>query len=66
MRARKRAVMEGSLEYGTHALLGQHLYRKAAPSTIPGCQSCGRKRVLYGGICADCTRAEQREEAGRG
>jgi hypothetical protein len=58
----KRAALEASLEFGTHALLGQHLYQRGSAPTIPGCMSCGRKRVLYAGLCADCRRAEEREE----
>lgn len=58
----KRAAMAASLEYGTHALVGQHTYRA---STIPVCGRCGRQRVLYGGVCSRCLDAEDREENGR-
>jgi hypothetical protein len=29
----KRAAMAATLEYGTHPLIGQHLYRQPVPST---------------------------------
>lgn len=47
----RRAAMVASLEYGTHALVGQHTYRAA---TIPRCGICGRPRVLYSGVCSGC------------
>lgn len=33
--------------------------------TIPACGRCGRKRVLYMGICDSCTAAEEREAGDR-
>lgn len=52
----KRAAMAASLEYGTHPIVGQHLYRVA---TIPKCPRCGKQRVLYGGVCGTCGDAER-------
>lgn len=51
----KRAAMVVSLEFGTHALVGQHTYRSGRPvPTIPRCPVCGKQRVLYGGTCGPC------------
>lgn len=58
----KRALMAASLEFGTHPLVGQHLYRAG---TIPVCGRCGRQRVLYGGVCGACGDIEAQED-GRG
>lgn len=69
----KRAAMAAALEYGTHPIVGQHLYRterydaqtalqRPAP-TIPRCPRCGKQRVLYAGTCGSCGDAEREEES---
>lgn len=33
---------------------------------MPTCMRCGKKRVLYGGLCGPCGDIEDREENERG
>jgi hypothetical protein len=58
----KRAAMAASLEYGTHPIVGQHLYRVATAPVFPRCGICGKQRVLYQGVCGTCGDREDRED----
>lgn len=56
----RRAAMVASLEYGTHALVGQHTYRAR---DMPFCMRCSRSGVItYGSLCEACLMAEEADQ----
>lgn len=58
-KAEGRPAMEVSLEYGTHLLLGQHLYQKRVRE-MPFCMGCTRSGVItYGSLCEACLMADE-------